>query len=58
VTSDEPAYDFGLACRLKRRLVIVFLAGGNERDDLCPVDQQVLQLVVDLVEAAAQAFEI
>jgi hypothetical protein len=58
VTSDEPADDLGLAGRLKSGLVTVFLASGDQRDDFRPVDQQVLQLVVDLVQAPAQAFEI
>ena len=58
VTSDEAADDLGLAGRLKRRLVAVFLAGCDQRDDRRPVDQQVLQLVVDLVQMPAQAFEI
>ena len=58
MTSDEPADDFGLARRLIRRPVAVLLAGCDQRHDLRPVDQQVLQLVVDLVQAPAQAFEI
>jgi len=58
MTSDEPADDLGLAGRLKRGLIAVFLAGCDQRHDLRPVDQQVLQLVVDLVQTPAQAFEI
>ena len=58
VTSDEPADDLGLACRLIGGLVAVFLAGCDQRHDLRPVDQQILQLVVDLVQAPTQAFEI
>jgi len=58
VTSDKPADDFGLASRLIRRPVAVFFAGSDQRHNLRPVDQQILQLVVDLVETPAQAFEI
>jgi hypothetical protein len=39
-------------------LIAVSLAGCDQRHDLRPVDQQVLQLVVDLVQTPAQAFEI
>jgi hypothetical protein len=58
VASDKPADDFGLADRLKCGLIAVFFAGCDERHDLRPVDQQVLQLVVDLVQTPAQGFEI
>ncbi len=51
--SNEAADDFSLAGRLKRRLVAAFLARRNQRDDLCPVDQKVLQPGIDLVEAPA-----
>ena len=58
VTSDEPADDLGLAGRLECGLIAVSLAGCDQRHDLRPIDQQVLQLVVDLVQTPAQAFEI
>ena len=53
VTSDKPTNDLGLACWLKGRLVVVFLAGGHHRYDRRPLDEQVLQFVIDLVELPA-----
>jgi len=58
MTSDKPADDFGLAGRLISRPIVVFLAGRDQRHDLRPIDQQVLQLVVGLVQTPTQAFEI
>jgi hypothetical protein len=58
VTSHEPSDDFGLASRLIRRPVAVFFAGSDQRHDPRSIDQQILQLVVDLVQTPAQAFEI
>src|SRR6266567_877067 len=58
VTSDKSANDLDLACWLKRRLVAVFLAGRDHRHDLRPIDQKVVQPVIDLVETPAQAFKI
>jgi hypothetical protein len=58
MTAGKPADDFGLAGRLKCGLIAVFFAGCDQRHDLRPVDQQVLQLVVYLVQTPAQAFEI
>jgi len=53
MTANKPADDLRLACRLKRRLVIVFLAGCDLRYDRRPIYEEVLQLIVDFVETTA-----
>jgi hypothetical protein len=58
VTSNKSPNDLSLACRLKGRLVAVLLACRHQRDDLRPVDQKVVQPVIDLVETPAQACDI
>ena len=59
VAFDQPANDLGLARRLVRRdAAIAALVRGDGRYDLYALDQQILQPVVDLVDASAQAFEV
>ena len=59
IARDEPADDF----RLARRLVcgnaaVAALVRGDARDNVYAFNQQVLQPVVNLVDASAQLFEI
>jgi hypothetical protein len=53
VTSDKPTDNFGLARWLKRGLTIVLLTGCDHRYDRRPIDEQVLQPIVDFVESPA-----
>ena len=56
---DEPAHDFGLARRLVcGNAAVAALVRGDVRDDVYALDQQILQPVVNLVDASAQLFEI
>ena len=58
LTRDQAAQDFRLARRLMRRGQVRPAFAPEPADDLRSFDQQVLQLVVDLVEAPAQVLEI
>jgi hypothetical protein len=53
VTSDESTNNFGLTRRLKRRLVAASFARRHYRHYLCPIDEQILQPVIDFVEPPA-----
>ena len=43
---------------MRRQRALAALMRPNARNDLGPLDQQVLQPVIDIVDAAAQQFEI
>jgi hypothetical protein len=53
MTFDKPANNLSLTCGLKSRLVTASLAGRDPRYNCRPVDKEILQPVVDLVEAPA-----
>ncbi len=59
IARDEPADDFRLARRLVRgHAAVIALVRGDARDNVYAFNQQVLQPVVNLVDASAQLFEI
>src|SRR6516165_7187907 len=58
VAPDETANDLRLTGWLERWLVAALLGRRDQRDDLRPFDQQVLQAVIDVVETLAQALEV
>jgi len=58
MTADKPTDNFGLARGLKGRLVVVFLTCSDHRYDLRPIDEQVLQPIIDFVESPAQVLKI
>ena len=58
VTPDESTNNFGLTRWLKRRLVAVFFACRHYRHYLRPIDEQILQPVIDFVEPPAQVLKI
>lgn len=51
MTSDKPTNNLGLPRWLKRRLVAISFAGRDHRHDPGPVDQKIVQPVVNVVEA-------
>ena len=60
VARNQPADDLGLARRLMRgdAAAGAALVRGDAGNDLDALEQKVLQPVVDLVDASAQAFEV
>ncbi len=64
VAGGEPAQDLSLARGLVERRIAVlladcdFLGGCDPADDISPLDQQIMQPVIDLVDVPAQICEI
>jgi hypothetical protein len=58
VTSNKPTNNLSLARRLMGGLIASPFGSCDQRDDLGPLDQKILQAIVDFVETPAQAFKI